>query len=210
MTSPAKAAANAANAHLSTGPRTEAGKDISSRNAVKHGLTSRQFVVPEDQREAFDQLRDALLAEIDPQGALEMTTFDQLLHCAWNLQRFRSLEAGLMTGDLDPLLDESAAKTLDRLYRYRGAAERGYYRAVKELRTLQTARTMRRQLDEKQAEQLPALVSLKDLTKRTHAALMQESTMMRIEAIERKGAALLTRYRQNQAAAAENGESNGA
>jgi hypothetical protein len=45
-----------------------------------------------------------------------------------------------MVNGLDPLLDDSAAKTVDRLHRYAAAAERAYYRALRELRLLQTNR----------------------------------------------------------------------
>ena len=44
--SPAKIAANQANARRSTGPRTEAGKARSRANAVKHGLTSAGVALP--------------------------------------------------------------------------------------------------------------------------------------------------------------------
>ena len=38
MATPAQIAANTANAQRSTGPRTEAGKSITSQNATTHGL----------------------------------------------------------------------------------------------------------------------------------------------------------------------------
>jgi 3-oxoacyl-ACP reductase-like protein len=66
--SPAKAAANAANAQHSTGPRTEEGKACSASNAVTHGLTARKLVVRPDQQEEFETLRDALLTEVNPPG----------------------------------------------------------------------------------------------------------------------------------------------
>ena len=54
MSSPAQAAASAANALLSTGPRTDAGKGRSSRNAVTHGLTSKQLVIaPGEEAKSF-------------------------------------------------------------------------------------------------------------------------------------------------------------
>ena len=56
-------AANRANAQLSTGPRTDAGKAASSSNAVSHGLTSRGFIILPGQREAFDQLRNVTSVE---------------------------------------------------------------------------------------------------------------------------------------------------
>ena len=40
MSSAAQIVANIANAQHSTGPATEAGKTISARNSLKHGLTA--------------------------------------------------------------------------------------------------------------------------------------------------------------------------
>ena len=56
MSSPARQAANAANARLSTGPRTTEGKACASQNARKHGLTARDLVIREGEQEEFDDL----------------------------------------------------------------------------------------------------------------------------------------------------------
>ena len=45
--------ANRANARLSTGPRTAAGKERSSQNALTHGLTSRSPVLATEDPAAF-------------------------------------------------------------------------------------------------------------------------------------------------------------
>lgn len=67
--SPAQVAANRSNANRSTGPRTAAGKDRSSRNAIKHGMYARSslaitegpFAEDKDQVEAFlDEISDDL------------------------------------------------------------------------------------------------------------------------------------------------------
>src|SRR5215467_13203838 len=118
MASIVQAAANAANALLSTGPRSEAGKAKSSRNAVKHGLTSKQLVIAAGEEEEFAELHESLYQQIAPSGALEMGLFNMLVHSAWNLTRFRTLEANLMTNGVDSLLDEATGKALDRLQRY--------------------------------------------------------------------------------------------
>jgi len=89
MTSPARAAANAANAQLSTGPTTAEGKARSTRNAVKHGLTSKQLVIAPGEEEEFAELHDSLYEQLAPEGALEVGLFNMLVHAAWNLQRFR-------------------------------------------------------------------------------------------------------------------------
>src|SRR5687768_377578 len=135
MATSARVIANAANAQHSTGPRTTDGKARSAQNAMKHGLTSKELVVREDEQEEFESLRGALIEEIAPHGVLESLAFAQFLQAAWNLQRFRRLEGALAVDGVDPLLEESAAKTLDRLRRYAASAERSYYRAMKELRT---------------------------------------------------------------------------
>ena len=85
MSSPAQAAASAANALLSTGPRTDAGKARSSRNAVKHGLTSKQLVIAPGQEEEFAELHESLLAQLAPEGALEMGLFNMLVHAGWKV-----------------------------------------------------------------------------------------------------------------------------
>src|SRR5215831_3034530 len=130
MSPTSRAAANAANAQLSTGPRSVKGKARSSRNAVKHGLTSKQLVLAPGEEEEFGELHDSLHQQLAPEGALEMGIFNMLVHAAWNLERFRTLEARLMANGLDSLLDESTARALDRLQRYASAGQRTYFRAL--------------------------------------------------------------------------------
>ena len=184
MISAAQAAANAANAQLSTGPRTEPGKARSSQNARKHGLTARELVVLPGEREDFDSLRDELLAELCPQGVIEMLTFNQLLHAAWNLRRIRRLEADLAAGGADPLLDQSAARTLDRFNLYATRAERAYYRAIRELRTLQTERASRAlKLTPAEQAQVPPLVSINEAMKRTQGGLTNEAVKLALDLV---------------------------
>ncbi len=167
--SPAKAAANAANAQLSTGPRTEEGKAHSSQNAIKHGLTAQQVVVREEEKQKFDDLRDSMLADLTPQGAVELQTFNIVLHASWNLDRFRTLEANLMVNGLDPLLDDSSSKVLDRLHRYHNQTLRNYHKALKELRALQTNRELRNLLDEEIAKQVPLLARIEVVLRESRA-----------------------------------------
>lgn len=197
-----KAAANAANAQHSTGPRTAAGKARSCRNAVRHGLTSQFLVIREDERETFDQFEQGLRDELRPEGALESFTFDQIVHAAWNMQRCSRLEADLFVNGLDPLLDESSGKTLDRIHRYRAQAERSYHRQLKELRILQTDRVTRSvSLTEAEAGECPTLVSCTEIAKRTqqvnHARNRagMSSAQAAIDAIDAETDALLAALR---------------
>jgi hypothetical protein len=155
MSTAAQTAANQANAQHSTGPRSSAGKAAVAQNARTHGLTaSRPVILPGDQP-VFDSLSESLRASLRPEGAMEEILFGRILHSAWNLQRIDRLEADLVAGGLDPLLNESCAPTLDRLARYRATSERSLYRAIKELRTQQNLRMERLALPPQTANPLP-------------------------------------------------------
>ena len=124
--------ANRLNSLHSTGPRTEAGKETSSRNALKHGLTGKEFFVPPDEQADFDQLQSELEAEYAPQTAIARHLYTQILHASWKMHRADSLEAELLAAN-PTLSDESAARRLDLFARYRARAERSFYRARREL-----------------------------------------------------------------------------
>ena len=142
MASQAQLAANTANAQHSTGPRTAEGKTVAAQNSRKHGLTSKDLVIALDEQPEFESLRDSLTADITPQGELELLQFDLLLHAAWNLHRIRKREASLVKDDLDPILDPAVQKDAERLALYYSRTERSYYRALRELRSLQTSRAV--------------------------------------------------------------------
>ena len=182
MTSPEKAAVNAENAQHSTGPTSAEGKAISSRNAVKHGLTAQKPVIPPERQEEFDRLEEALRQECDPQGELENVAFLQLVFAAWKQRVIRDYEAHLLAQGVEAMLDETVAKTLDRLQRYGAAADRAYTRALKELRVLQTERTLRGTIEDEIAALIPTLASLPAVTRqqaanhhRASAAIKRES-----------------------------------
>ena len=165
MSSNAQITANRANAQHSTGPVTPEGKARVSQNALKHGLTARHLVIRENEHEEFAALRDSLTADLDPQGAIEVLTFHELLHAAWNLQRFRRLEAEVSIGTMDDLTDPQTAALLERLGRYQARAQRAWYRALAELRALQTNRVLRAAAE----PDLPALVDIARWTKQTQS-----------------------------------------
>ncbi len=176
MSSAAQLAANAANAQHSTGPRTPEGKARSSQNATQHGLTSTRLIVREDEREEFEELQTSLREEVHPEGALEQDIFTQLLHASWNLRRLRRLEAEQFVDGVDPLTDPAKQAEMDRLARYQARHERSYYRALKELRTLQTNCMIRITLENqgKLRGQAPALVAWGEVSKRTQRNLAEE------------------------------------
>jgi hypothetical protein len=187
--SPAKLAANAANAQASTGPRTPEGKARSSPNARTHGLSSRVFLVADNDREFFQEFLAAWEQDLQPQGALEATLFNLIVHSAWNLRRVHILEAALFDGAVDALADEACDKELDRLARYAKRFENTLLRATRELRTLQTNRAQRASVLPAVRETIPprADTAKAVLAKRTHPAEAREQDMrILLASIERE------------------------
>ena len=174
--SPSKLAANAANAQLSTGPRSDAGKARASCNSLKHGLCAKTVVVTDDQRQEFEDMQERMLSEVDPDGSLELEIFYHLVHAAWNVRRCRALEAGLMSGDVDPLLDDGSGKKLDRIYRYLNQNQRAWYKAMNELRALQTNRKLKESLIQDE-EAMPVLASAAPILKQTRAFARHQAAM---------------------------------
>jgi hypothetical protein len=165
--------ANAANAQLSTGPRTDEGKRQSSQNARTHSLTAQHPVIPEEDRAAFHQLRAQLHAETNPQGALQQIIFEELVHSAWNLRRVRAMEAELNASAPDalltdaPLTDDGPAAKLDRLARHHTRIERTFFRSLRELKALQTDAALSLTLPPHFMTIAPPLASRAQIAKRT-------------------------------------------
>ncbi len=70
--------ANRGNAAKSTGPKTAAGKAVSSQNARTHGVLSQHAISDRESQEAFDELLEQLVCELNPETALECTLVERL------------------------------------------------------------------------------------------------------------------------------------
>ena len=82
-----------ANAALSTGPRTEAGKRRSSQNAFRHGCRSRRNVIPENEsRQEFDNLLPEFLSCFRPRNPPELAFVQQMAASCWRLGLLRAIE----------------------------------------------------------------------------------------------------------------------
>jgi hypothetical protein len=87
--------ANRRNALRSTGPKTPAGKTISSRNALKHGLRARAALLPGEDKQAFERLFNAFRAEHRPAGRFEEVLVEQMAVAYWKLSRLTRIESHL-------------------------------------------------------------------------------------------------------------------
>jgi hypothetical protein len=93
--SPAQLAANRVNAQLSTGPRTEAGKARSARNAVKSALTGQTVLLPNDDVDEYAALVAAFQHDLAPVGQAECELVQSIVDTHWRLRRIQALEFAL-------------------------------------------------------------------------------------------------------------------
>lgn len=153
-TSPAKIAANLANAQKSTGPATPEGKAVSSRNAFKHGLASANLYIPDHLQPLYQEITADLNEAIHPEGTLEDEAFSQLRNARFQIERILILQSELgqesALRGLDPLKDPAVQKQWDRLERYLRGAQAAFRANKKELRTLQFQRAATKELFRKE------------------------------------------------------------
>jgi hypothetical protein len=95
MTSYRQIEANRRNALKSTGPKTEAGKQVSRCNAVRHGLTAETVLSALEDAEDYKAFEAAITADYDAQSAVERELVLRLASILWRLRRATTIETGL-------------------------------------------------------------------------------------------------------------------
>jgi hypothetical protein len=130
--------ANRANAQLSTGPRTEEGKQRSSQNSLKHGVTAKSDVLPAEDPDPYKRFARSLIAGLKPQGELETQIARNIASIQWRLRRLRILTDEILVADLELTKQVDA---LNKLSLYEQRLTRTFDAAMKQLRDLQQRRT---------------------------------------------------------------------
>jgi hypothetical protein len=124
-----------------TGPRTEAGKAISSRNSTKHGLFAQRDFVLEGEDEEYARTFTELMTELSPGSVLEQTFATEIMGATWRLRRCGILEFDLARSeDRGPDAQDAIQKSIDRA---RFQSHNILRRSLGELRKLQTERHTR-------------------------------------------------------------------
>jgi hypothetical protein len=94
MTSIKQIEANRRNALRSTGP-TEAGKQRSRCNAVRHGLTAETVIGTLEDSDDYRGFEAAIVADYEAQSAVERELLLRLASLLWRLRRATAIETGL-------------------------------------------------------------------------------------------------------------------
>ena len=161
ITSAARIAANQLNATKSTGPKTDEGKAASRANSYKHGLTGAGVVQPEADLAEVDRLTRSFSTELKAEGEVGRNLARRMATMAVRMDRAVEQETAAIgdrvrqavaeaevpddatAAEADQiraeagkraLFDPSKEATLAR--QYEAAAERCFFRSLKELREL--------------------------------------------------------------------------
>jgi len=171
---PDRAAANRANSQHSTGPRTDAGKQRSSLNALRHGLTGHTIVMPQEDLAAYQRRTKRFFDELQPQGAIEEQLVQTLADTAWRLNRIPALESNLLSLGMNARSEsidtdhpeahaalataqslEDNIRTLSALSLHDHRLTRKFDMTLKQLTALQAARRAEEKCEPHQKEELP-------------------------------------------------------
>jgi hypothetical protein len=97
-----KVEANRRNALRSTGPKTGEGVLACKNNALRHGLRAVQTVVPGEDPSEWGAHREAVVADLRPEGAVELALAEDVAVKLWRLGRVVRYEADLIGNAQDP------------------------------------------------------------------------------------------------------------
>jgi hypothetical protein len=99
--------ANRANAHRSTGPRTELGKARSRRNALKHGLSAEKLLIDGEDEAQLNELRVAFTEQFDPKTPAEAEQIERLAVLKLRQRRVAVFEAAILKTRTAQAADEA-------------------------------------------------------------------------------------------------------
>jgi hypothetical protein len=112
MTSYRQIEANRRNALKSTGPKTEAGKQVSRCNAVRHGLTAETVIGALEDTEDYKMFEAAIIADYDAHSAVERELVLRLASILWRLRRATTMETGLFEIQADHARETEQSRQL--------------------------------------------------------------------------------------------------
>lgn len=96
MATSAQMAANQLNAQKSTGPKSTTGKQVSSMNAVTHGIFVTNPIAEGENVDEFNQLSDAVISVYNPVDFIEEVLVEKIIYALWRQKRARSAETAMI------------------------------------------------------------------------------------------------------------------
>jgi hypothetical protein len=149
--------ANRANALHSTGPRTDAGRERSSLNAMKHGLTGRTVVLPKEDKVEYRAFCKRMIDSLHPATPVEEELAQSIADQYWRLRRVRAIEEGMNERG------EATIQEISTLGTYVQRIDRVLKDAERRLRELQEQRKKKEEAERNSAISLYKFRKMYDL-----------------------------------------------
>src|ERR1022692_630032 len=180
--SEAQQAANERNAKLSSGPRTDQGKQRSRYNGVRHSLTGKTIVLPAERLSAYNRHCADIRNSLDVVGPVELNLGQSIADDFWRIGDAAALIANCMaivesgleyTLDDDPKVDDGfrqawayqgAQKDLDRITIYESRINRNLKTKMALLKEVQAERRAKQAKELEEAKLLAQLALSKGET----------------------------------------------
>lgn len=105
--SPAQKEASRLNGRHSHGPKTEQGKERSSRNAISHGLRAVRTLLPDESPTEYQRHLDDWLASLKPGSPAEADIAANIADLHWKLERLARIEHQKVMDNLQSLIDRT-------------------------------------------------------------------------------------------------------
>jgi hypothetical protein len=100
------------NGAKAAGTKSPAGIQKSSKNAIKHGLTSKMIVLTNESHPQFDELHLTYIETFQPANRVEMDLIDQMVASQWRLRRIWFMQ----TAALDLKMDQQEAEIAKKFH----------------------------------------------------------------------------------------------
>ncbi len=100
------------NGAKSRGPKTEAGKAVSSQNALHHGITAAQIVIRGEDPAEFEELLADLVTTYGPATPVEHDLIAEMAAARWRLRRLPRMERAIFESTYHRVQNEPEAAGL--------------------------------------------------------------------------------------------------
>lgn len=104
-------AANRRNAKKSTGPKTDHGRKMSSRNSTKHSILANTILLDDEDKPRFAALVNTLIDDLQPQDDTQRSLVEKMAVAHWRLKRTWAMEAASIIHETRRQADSTLSET---------------------------------------------------------------------------------------------------
>jgi hypothetical protein len=191
--------ANRRNAQRSTGPNTPEGKAAIKFNSLKHGMTAVTAVLPHEDADSYNELRESFLSTYKPANAVEASLVETIANSYWRLLRARRVETAALdmgirglkkrhNASLAPIKDDDQSLVVVlndnedpmlNVERHQTKIERCYFKAIETLRKVQNDRRREERLHPAPVEEEEEIGFVLHNSQTSHAAARSDAVPAR-------------------------------